>query len=186
MKIYALSILACSLLLAGCANQNRTILGQKVIDPSNIQSVSDNVAVDENTYTGRTTIKGPVIIGQGEKDYKTYFIRGWIAPSLPSLDNHFQIYVTAYFPEWAFLQQAYASGKPIDTVLIDRKVMSCSRYGCGVMESVGVNLTREQMTKYAENGLSFQVSGKSDSVVMSIPSQYFAAILSVYDQQEKS
>lgn len=146
------------------------------LDPANPSVVAASIEVEANQYTGVTKVSGPAIT----QNTAIYLVRGWIDPGA-AIHDQFQIYVTARFSDWAFLDRAYAGGVALDTTLIDREVGYCSQYGCTLWETVGVNISRADMQRFSQTGFDFQIRGRSGSVTVQIPPGYFAAVLAAHD-----
>ena len=138
--------------------------------------------VEPNTYRGLTTVAGPTIFPDGDLT-RGYFVRGWISHSAATqqaLGERHQIYVVGIFSDWAFLEHAFAAGKRLDLTQIDRKVGTCSRFGCTVYEDVGINLTGNELAAAMLTGLDFEVSGRSGSLRLSIPATCFTGYYEAY------
>jgi len=89
-----------------------------------------------------------------------------------------QVYLAVSSQGWMFLNSAYAYGKPLDFLAIDRQVGYCSKYGCSITETVGVGLSEDQLRQFAMTGFSFQLTGQRASRVVNIPATYFQGYLS--------
>jgi hypothetical protein len=176
-----LVFLVVCLMLAGCGAQIAAMNGIAIVDPGDKAAVLANMKAEADPYEGATKITGPTIFHDRNLLGKTYTIRSWISPNNPALNDRFQIYVTANFNEWAFLDQAYADGHMLDTSRISRDVGYCSGYGCSVTETVGVNFSEAELARYAATGLSFKIAGKRQDIVMTIPGAYVAAVIEFHD-----
>lgn len=169
------------LALAGCGAQIAAMNGIPIVDPGQKAAVLAAMKAEADPYEGATKITGPIIFHDRNLFGKTYTIRSWISPNNPALNDRFQVYVTANFNEWAFLEQAYADGHMLDTSQISREVGSCSGYGCSVTETVGINFSEAELARYAVTGLSFKIAGKRQDIVMTIPGPYIAAVIESHD-----
>lgn len=178
MKIRFAVVLAVAVALAGCVSPTGSF---PVVPPADTAAVATAAKVDRNQHTGVVTIENPLIMVNGTLLGDKYLIRSWIDPRSPALHNRFQIQVSAYTNGWKFLEQAYANGKPLDTLVIDRSVISCSG-GCSMSEIVGINLTKADVEQFAVSGLSFQISGQRGNVTMTIPAGYFAGALQAHER----
>lgn len=178
MKIKIAAAAAGIMLLAGCVSPTGNL---PVIQPTDAASVSVAATIQRNPHTGMTNVEGPVIMPQGTLLGDKYMLRSWVAPQNPAMHDRFQIQVSAYVREWKFLSQAYADGKALDTTLIDRSVVSCAG-GCSMTETVGINLTKADVERYASSGLSFQISGQRGNLTMFIPGGYFAGVLQAHER----
>lgn len=178
MKIKIAAAAAAMMVLAGCVSATG---GLPVVSPTDTAAVSAATTTQQNSHTGMTNIEGPVIMPQGTLLGDKYMLRSWVAPKNPAMNDRFQIQASAYVRGWQFFEQAYADGKALDTVVIDRSVISCHG-GCSMTETIGINLTKADVEKYAQSGLSFQVSGKRGNVTMFIPAGYFAGVLQAHER----
>lgn len=124
--------------------------------------------------TRSTEVVGPIAY-QGLRS-SSYQIRSWSNPGDKVIDNRFQIVVVGTFAKRAHLEQAYADGAELGTVVIDRERVGCGS-GCETEETVGISLTEAEMARRAEAGMSFEVMGRRAALVMTIPKAYFAAVL---------
>lgn len=181
MRCYVMVLVLAGFGLAGCVAATG---GLPVVAPTDSAAVAATATVERNPHTGVTTISNPLIMPYGSILADTYLIRSWIDPTNPAMNNRFQIYVQAYMSDWKFLSQAYANGKPLDTTKIGTNVLSC-RNGCSMTETVGINLSKADVRRYADTGLSFQVSGRRGEVTLTIPGSYFAGALQSHDQAAK-
>ena len=178
MKFRTAAAFAAMIALAGCVSPTGNL---PVVAPTDAATVSASTTVQRNTHTGMTNIEGPVIMPQGTLLGDRYMLRSWVAPNNPAMNDRFQIQASAYVSEWKFLEHAYANGQALDTTVIDRSVISC-RGGCSMTETIGINLTKADVEKYAQSGLSFQVSGKRGNMTMFIPGGYFAGVLQAHER----
>jgi hypothetical protein len=169
------------LALAGCGAQIAAMNGIAIVDPGDKAAVLANMKAEADPYEGATKISGPIIFHDRNILGKTYTIRSWISPNNPALNDRFQVYVTANFNEWAFLEQAYADGHMLDTTEISRDVGYCSSYGCSMTETVGINFSEAELARYVVTGLSFKIAGKRQDVVMTVPGPYIAAVIEFHD-----
>lgn len=183
MKIKIAAAAAAMMILAGCvAPTGMSPTGSfPVIAPTDAAAVSAASTVQRNQHTGMTNVEGPIIMPQGTLLGDKYLLRSWVAPQNPAMNDRFQIQVSAYMSEWKFLSQAYANGQPLDTTRIDQSVISCAG-GCSMTETVGINLTKADVERFAQSGLSFQISGQRGNVTMSIPAGYFGGVLQAHER----
>lgn len=160
--------------LASCGGMIAEMSGIPVVDPNNVAAVAEHTADDYDTYKGTRTVEGPLIFHDKNLFGKRYAIR-YVETS--GGQSFYQIYTITPATEWMFLDQAYAGGKELETVVIKRSVDSCSGgLGCDLSETVGVTLTEDQMRQAAANGFSFKLAGRSGSAVYTIPAPYFSAV----------
>lgn len=143
------------------------------------EDVQLNTKISFDNYMGQATLTGPELDAGNHKIH----IRGWKAPG--DAGWRFQVYIVAEFSDWAYLRQAWADGEALDTTEISRDVIHCSagrpRYGtqgyCIIWETVGINLSPEQVETYAEGMLLFKITGRGGSVTGIVPGRYFDGVL---------
>jgi hypothetical protein len=153
--------------------------GIPVINPNDSQAVASHTKVENDVHQGVTRVVGPLIFADNNILGNTYLVRGWVDEANSGVKNSVQIYVSAKFDHWAFLDSAYSYGDQLNTTVIDRDV-NCGRYSCTHTETVGVDLRLNQLERVAKDGFSFKVRGSGGSVIMSIPAAYFAGFREVY------
>lgn len=163
MRGSAIVSIVMSLLLAGCVSAS---------DPS---AVAGATQTSFNPHTGLRETSGAVSPINNNILEGFFNLRSFAAPSGSTVH---QVYLSVSSNEWMFLHAAYAYGSPLNFVAIDRAVGACSRYGCTIRETVGVNLTEEELRQFAQTGFVFQLSGQRGSRVVSIPAAYFQGYLS--------
>jgi hypothetical protein len=151
--------------IAGCVNAN---------DPN---AVSKGTSASFNQYTGTQDFAGPVSPLNGNILQGTFLVRGSRKGSAPITETFHQIYVTVSADGWLFLDSAWANGQALRFVPIDRSVSTCGSYGCIINETVGVNITYDELVKMALTGFSFQLRGQRGNRVVTIPASYFQGYL---------
>jgi hypothetical protein len=152
-----------NILLNGAADDYELVLAKTKLMP--------------DPHAGWVKVVGPAV--HYDNDFfseNKYIIQSWIDPKRQQVDDTFQIQAKAGFPKRVFLKQAYAEGRELDTVVIDRERVDCG-YDCTTVETIGINLTENDMARCAQMGMSFEVIGRRESIVITIPAQYFAAVL---------
>ncbi len=86
-----------------------------------------------------------------------------------------------YGGEWhRYTQAIFKGGDAAEVAVVDRKVMDCRR-GCWFSEWFIIDVTPEQIAKYAENGnLSVQLSSEATTTaIITIPVSYLEAVSEV-------
>ena len=127
-------------------------------------------------------VEGPPIHFLGVGTKSSYRIRSWINPAKAGLHDRFQIVARLHFAKRVFLQQAFADGRTLDTTVIDRE-----RLGPGeTVETIGINLSQEEMRHYAATGIGIEISGRRTSVAFAIPAAYLAAVLEAHERAKST
>ena len=94
-----------------------------------------------------------------------------------------QLYISASFGKWAFLNRAYSAGKRLDTTLIDRRVVTC-RTSCLLTEDVAIHLTTEDLERLAEGGtFEVELQGRRGSAIVRVPATYFRGFMDAFKNQ---
>ncbi len=182
--VRVLGIVVVVLLQAGCGAQIAALHGIPVVNPADSEAVFAGTRLVTDSHEGSITVMGPTIFHDHDLLKNTYTIRAWVNPSKPELNNRFQVLVRAFFPKRVYLKQAFSEGEPLGTNVIDRERVDCGP-DCAVVETVGIDIRADDMAHYADSGLSFEVVGRRDKVVMTIPSTYIEAVLRFYKQYQR-
>lgn len=175
-----LLILFC-LLLNGCVSapdEPELMFAAK----SNIESaVSAATKLAPDPHAGWTRVLGPLVLADNRLYGRRYVIQSFNDRARDSKDNVFEIQISAGFPKRVYLKQAYAEGKELKTVVIDRERLDCG-YDCTTLEVVGIKLTEAEMADFATRNVSIEVIGRRETIVVTIPASYFAGVLAVHRQ----
>ncbi len=166
-------------LLVGCGAQLAQMGNIPIVDPIDKNAVVAATEIAVIEQTGSTSITGPAIFHDGTLTGNYYRVRSWVREDGGSPDGVFQVVVTAQLRSWALLDQAHSEGEPLETRRMEREE-NCRKSGCRYLEVVGIMLDQAQARRYAGTGMSFRVSGQRSSLTMTIPAEYFAAILEQY------
>lgn len=95
-------------------------------------------------------------------------------------DNEvFNVMVHMTLENWAHFSGAYADGVQYPFVSIDKRIMSCSSYGCSLVEDFAVDLTRAQLTAYAGKPMRMAFTGVRARSEITIPAAYIDAMLAL-------
>ena len=165
------------LVLSGCA-----AYGINLTDPSNYQVVKASIQSINDPHEGTIEIRGPRIgisMFKNDNGWATYFLRSFASSTKGySEDSVVQIYVAVNRYGWAFFNTAYSAGKRYQTTQINRSVINCSA-GCLVLESVGVDLTVNQLKReiLKKPSFVFKLSGNRGDFVVEVPSAYLQAFV---------
>ncbi len=147
-------------------------------DPSNPADIAAHVTVTQDQYDGVWKARAPRIIVWHSFDVTSYKLRGW------SRDRGFgpgafaQLYVETDLDEWLYLKRAHSAGVAYDVRRIDREVDRCSDSGCQYNETVGIDMSVDQLRAVAAGpGFDVRLSGRNGSVTFFVPSAYFQGFL---------
>jgi len=160
-------VLIC-VVLAGC------------VTAESVDAVSAGTRIKPDLHEGSTVVQGPIVHDPASLFRHRYTVRSWINPRKPAVHDSFQIVVVGKFDRRVFLEQAYAAGQKLDTLVIDRERI-CSP--CHTLETVGINLSEAEVERYAGSGLAFKITGRRDDIVLEIPGAYFAGVLERHRQE---
>lgn len=109
--------------------------------------------------------------------HATVFLRSTRSDSFPSLDG-IVIYVFAKLTEWKFLDSGFATdGHQFKTVIVDRDVRYCSRYGCSLAEHLVLHTDRTYLRTKIDTGLDIRLDGKRGKHYIYLPPEYIVAFL---------
>lgn len=156
-----------SMIVTACASGPR-------VDFSDPQSIRSEIKVERDDFKKLTNFQGPNASGN---ILDNVLLRAWKFDRTGT--TSYQIYVADYYTrEWRFYDSAYDSrGTRLDATLISRDVSSCSRYGCGFQEHIGINVSRQYLEENKATGIRFKISGKAGEEIFYIPSAYVKAFL---------
>lgn len=134
---------------------------------------AQQVKISRDEYRRTTTIQG----GDLDNMHATVFLRSTRLDSSPGLDG-IVIYVFAKLTEWKFLDSGYATdGHEFKTVVVDRDVRYCSRYGCSLAEHVVLYTDRSYLRTKIDVGLDIRLDGKRGKHYIYLPPEYIVAFL---------
>lgn len=181
----ALFLLLSCLLLYGCGTTNDAPKSDLLFgrDATRHEKVLQRTRLAPDPHSGWTNVLGPVVIADWARN-RRYVILSWIDPNRPETDNTFQLQVEAGFSRRVYLKQAYAEGRKLTTKVIDRERTDCG-YQCHILETVWIALSETDMARYAQTGLAFEVIGRRETIAMTIPAAYFAALLEFHRREWK-
>jgi hypothetical protein len=154
--------------LSGCVS---------AVSPQDEAAVRSQTTGIVNQHTGMQEFKSPMALLNNNVFEGSYMLRGWRRVGQPIKSSTHQLYLSVSSNGWLFLNAAYSGGSMLPMTQIDRSVGYCSSYGCTVHETVGIDLTYDQLSKYASTGIAFQLSGQRGSKTYSIPAAYFKGYL---------
>lgn len=168
-----LGVIAVLLLLAGCVAAPNSA---SPIFSAGYQQVFAKTKLVPDPHTGWTKISGPTILQSDLRSRHAYMIWTSFDRRHADLDEKFQIQAAGLFPKRVYLDEVFSEGRKMKSKVIDRERRHCG-YGCTTMETVGIDLTKAEMEDYARRGMTFEVIGRRDSMIVAIPASYFAAVL---------
>lgn len=172
------AVLAATMFAAGCATDRGPaplVFESLDSNPRHVEAATRRVT---NPHTGVTAILGPEVMFSNGLGFHNFRLYGWLDPRDPELHESFQVVVRARFPRRVYLKQAASKGTALRTKLIDAERV-CGG-GCTWYETVAVVLTEDEVERYAETGLVFQITGRRDRVVVSVPAGHFAGHLASF------
>lgn len=128
-------------------------------------------------HTGRTFVLGPQVRQDGFHSGTIFLVRTRVDEG--GGKDRYAIEVAGLFPKRVYLGDVYSQGRKLKSKVLDRERGDCG-YNCTTVETVLVRLTEAEMESYAADGLTLKVTGRRDSIVVSIPASYFAAVLAFH------
>ena len=146
------------------------------------EKTSQNVTIDYDSFKKILSITGPSDTTNGD-----IFLRS-------SGNNNkerglllHQIYIITNKKKWHYFDEAYDSeGKKLDLTVISRDVGNCGSYGCFLHESIGINLTDDELKQIENTGIAFKIYGKNkDGVSYKVSSKYIKGYLNAIDKYFK-
>lgn len=134
---------------------------------------AQQVTTKRDPYRKLTIIQGADLDNAGS----TVFLRSTRSDSVANVDG-IVIYVYAKLSEWKFLESANSiDGSSLTTVVVDRDVRYCGRYGCSLAEHLVIHTNRSFLKKQLGIGLDIRLFGKRGSHNVYLPANYIAAFL---------
>ena len=165
----ALAIAVCLIAMAACVS---------LPNPTDPTDIAGHVMVSQDKYDGFWKAGGPRIIVWNSFDVTSYKLRAW------SRDRSFrraalaQLYVETDLDEWLFLDGAYSGGVAYEVKWIDSEVDRCDHYSCQYNETVGINMSIDQLHAIAAGpGFDVRLSGRRGDVTFFVPAAYFQGFL---------
>lgn len=150
-------------------------------DPNNYDAVRGKIEHDYDAGRGRMTVTGPVAYGDNDVFGHSYFLRAVLKddevgdPPLSRV-TVLQIYVIAsLLPGHANLDRASSGGRTFDVTDIYKADIPCARAVCPVRQDVGINITMDDLARFAAEGLDVTLTGKRGRIALDIPAPYFRA-----------
>jgi len=147
-------------------------------NPSDPFDIAARTEISRDRYDGLWKALGPKVLPIGNNVVDSYRLRAF------SKDRDFgrltvaQLYVVADVNEWLFLNRAHAAGAAFHVTQIDREVAYCTEERCTLRETVGVDLSIEQMRALAAGpGFDVRISGRRGSMTIFVPAAYFQGFL---------
>lgn len=178
-RMRVLGVLALLLLtLTGCV---ATPGGSSITGVMSYDQVLAQTKLVPDPHTGWTSIQGPIVFQSDQLSRKLYMIQTQFDRRKPDLDEKFVILAAGLFPKRVYLGDVFSEGRKLKSKVLDRERRDCG-YGCTTVEKVGISLTEAEMEDYARRGMTFEVTGRRDTMVVTIPPSYFAAVLEFHRQ----
>jgi hypothetical protein len=168
-----LGLLAICVMLGGCvASRPDRPNALSELGASNYRQVLAETKVVPDPHAGWTEVLGPVITQYGE--YST--VRYMAFTRFGDGEVAYRIQAQGLFPKRVYLGDVYSAGRKLKSKVLDRERTECG-HDCTTVETISVTMTETELETYAAGGLTFEVIGRRDSIVVSIPASYFAAVL---------
>lgn len=168
-----LSLLVICVVLGGCiASRPDQPNSMSEWSASDHRRVLAAAKIVPDPHAGWTEMLGPAVT-QHRLDSK---VRYMVLTRVGNGKVAYQIQAQGYFPKRVYLGDVYAGGRKLTSKVLDRERTDCG-YDCTTVETVAIAVTASEMEAYAAEGLTFEVIGRRDSIVVSIPASYFAAVL---------
>jgi hypothetical protein len=158
-----------TLLLAACGS----VPGG--LDPTDEQSVALQTTVEFDSHENLTRIKAPWARTQARDKYMLRSIT-----KQPGEFYATQLYISARFDRWAFLDRAHSEGRRLDVTEVAREVdrHPCGTGYCTVREDIAVNLTMGELREIAKKPMFVvKVSGAKGYILVDVPSAYIKGFL---------
>lgn len=172
-----LGVLALLLLLAGCVTPPDA--ANVITSVTSYDQVLAKTKLVPDPHAGWVTVKGPVVVQNDALSRWRYMVRTRLGPRKTGFDAQFQIQVAGLFPRRVYLNDVYSEGRKLKSKVLDRERIDCG-YNCTTVETVGIDLAEVEMVDRAQRGMTFEVIGRRDSMIVTIPASYFSAVLDFY------
>ncbi len=166
MRVIGLFLLC--LLLSGCVG---TMTYGYPISPT-------KVLIEPNPHQGLTPITSPAT-EYALVPLQRYTLISWIGPRENPKSGTFYVQVQAHFTRRAYLHSVYSGGRELDTDFVDYERMKC-KCTYPAAETIQINLTESEMAELAIRGITFEVVGRRERFVMTIPAAYFENHLTLH------
>ena len=162
------------MLLAGCAQMTR-------VDPTNPQTVSENVEVHHDPFKGSTAYWGPVITNTVGDDGDAPEVEDIALRAVQDRDRPPRYFLTLtdyYDGDWRGFDQAFDRNGNKFHALSVRHMVNCTLI-CGYEESLQIELSRQYLEDHRKIGFSMRLYGPSgqSSAPFAIPPGYIEGFL---------
>ena len=169
-------VLAISLGLAACSNNDKKISGWEINDVYHSTIITPNVSNNSKTY------QGPPINSMDETDtYQMFSIRG---ERTSQGAKTFEILAQlTYFSKWRYYDAASLKGKPLTTFkVVGREAGACGDRGCIFRELLSISVTEAFLKDHLDKGFQISLSSKTgNETILYIPPQYIKGYLMAVD-----
>lgn len=171
-----IGVLVLCVLAAGCVDLRPDRLGVLPLGgEADYDRVLAQTKLISDPHVGWSQVSGPIVT-----DFGFGTSVGYMAGVKVKGDEvAFGIVVEGFFPKRVYLGDVYSQGRKLRSKVIDRERLHCGS-GCTTAETVLIDVTQAEFEDYAANGLTFEVTGRRNSITVSIPASYFAAVLASY------
>lgn len=169
-------VLAISLGLAACSNNDKKISGWEINDVYHSTIITPNPSNNSKTY------QGPPINSMDETDtYQMFSIRG---ERTSQGAKTFEILAQlTYFSKWRYYDAASLKGKPLTTFkVVGREAGACGDRGCIFRELLSISVTEAFLKDHLDKGFQISLSSKTgNETILYIPPQYIKGYLMAVD-----
>ena len=186
------SLVGCTEFIETMKNPNYPVV---VEDPS---SVAHHTRVDYSEHQGLISINGPQVLGNF---YGTNLLRATKYMKYPYNFSNIQIYIIINMADWKKYTMAFSYGKEYNITQISHELTNCHRYEkkkngddecsnrqrkecgsdvrCNTNQHLAVNISLDDLNRFAETGFTFELAGKNRKQLITIPASYFAGFRQV-------
>lgn len=172
-------VLAVLLLLVGCVSSPDS--ASIILGDAGYDRVFARTRLVPDPHTGWSEIRGPSVLLSDGRFRRIYMIRTRFDRRKADLGEEFQIQAAGLFPRRVYLGDVFSEGRKLKSKVIDREQRDCG-YNCTTAETIGIDLTKAEMEDHARRGMTFEVIGRRERIVVTVPASYFAAVLDFHRQ----
>jgi len=153
-------------------------------DPTQPVDIASRVKLVKDPYDGYWKAQGPGIVVWGYADVTSYKLRAWSRNQNFGRPAYAQLHVKTHPDEWFYLKYAHSAGVEYEVEPIERKEKNCSESGCDYVETVGINMSIDQLHAIARSpGFDVRVTGRKGTVFFFVPAAYFRGFLTAIGQR---
>ena len=175
MSVRLLTLFAVLLMLGGCVTHPDAPNELGNAQASNHDLVLAKTRLMPDPHTGRTTVLGPQIVQRAQFS-KVIFIA---YTRFDDSEVYRAIQITGFFPKRVYLNDVWSAGRKLKSKVVDRERTNCG-YGCTTLETIEIPMSAAEISAYADHGITLEIIGRRDKVVVTIPAEYMAAVLAFH------